>query len=97
MAAKRLFKVRAYCSKCGKLLLESHNFYKKELIKAWDKCVMDAPGIVCKDCGTQVPNFDLTLKIYNEGSQLEFDVNKIIPQPKAPFPTMDDLIKSAKV
>lgn len=97
MSAKRLFIVRAYCSKCGKLLLESNKFYKKELIKAWDKCVLDAPGIICRDCGTTIPNFNINLKIYNEGSKLEFDVNKIIPQSKAPFPTLDEIVKSAKI
>ena len=94
---KRLFRARAYCAKCGKLLLESNPFYKKELIKAWDKCVLDAPGIICRDCATTVPNFDITLKIYNEGSALEFDVFDIIPKPKALFPSVDDLVNSVKI
>lgn len=54
----------------------------------WDKAVLDAPGIVCKDCGTTVPNFNLDLKIYNSGSLLESKPEHFFPKPINPFDSM---------
>jgi len=51
----------------------------------WDKAVLDAPGIVCKDCGTKVPNFEIDLKIYNSGSKIECKPESILPKPVNPF------------
>jgi len=81
----RLFTIRAYCSKCGKLLLVSNPMNKKELMANWDKAVLDAPGIVCKDCGTTVPNFNLDLKIYNSGSKMLMKPEVFFPKPVNPF------------
>lgn len=81
----KLYTVRAYCSKCGKLLQESIPLSKKELINSWDKGVLDAAGMSCKDCNTTIPNFYINLRVYHAKQKKEYDPKDIIPAPKNPF------------
>lgn len=60
--------------------MESVEMTRKELMASWDKAVIDAPGIECKKCAHKVPNFNINLKIYNKGSNLEYNPNQILPQ-----------------
>ena len=55
--------IRAYCSKCGKMLLQSNMLSKKQLINVWDRSVIQAVQIKCDDCGFKFPNFNIDLKI----------------------------------
>ena len=78
----RLFTIRAYCSKCHKLLMESANMSKRELLINWDEGVIGAAGIECKDCELKVPNFNIDLRIYNSATKREFRPDKFLPKPK---------------
>lgn len=60
-----ILKVRAYCTDCGKLLMESNPLTKKQLLANWNNTVMGALSIACKDCGNKAPNVHLELRIYN--------------------------------
>lgn len=79
---EKVFTIRAYCSKCKKLLLESHKLTRRELMVNWDDAVIKAANIECKDCDHKVPNFYIDLKIYNSASKLEFHPRKIFPESK---------------
>lgn len=79
---KGALRIRAYCSKCGKLLQESVNMSKKQLILAWDRAVLGAVGIKCQDCNNKFPNFDINLKIYNSRLDIEHSPEKYIKLPK---------------
>lgn len=88
----RIWRLRAYCSLCGKLLMESNPMTKRELYAVYDKALIDAGGIICRDCGTKIPNFNLNIKIYNSGSKLEFDPQKFFPANPQMQQELDDLI-----
>lgn len=90
LKSEKLFTIRAYCADCKKLLLESNPMTRKELMASWDRAVFDAPGIPCKDCGNQVPNFSIDLKIYNKGSKLEYKPESIMPKPKM---TLEEMLR----
>lgn len=93
----KLFTIRAYCSDCHKLLMESVALSKRELMASWDKAVIDACGIQCKDCNHKVPNFSIDLRIYNSGSRIELKPEKFFPKPKAPFPTLpEEMLEAIK-
>lgn len=93
----RIWVARAYCSKCNKLLMESNPFTKKELKAVWDKCLIDACGIICRDCKTTIPNFNLNIKIYNSGSKLEFEPKEFFPTNSQMQQELDDLISTINV
>lgn len=90
----RIWVARAYCSKCNKLLMESNPFTKKELKLVWDKLVLDAGGIICRDCNSKIPNFNINIKIYNSGSKLEFDPKDFFPANPQMQQELDDLIST---
>lgn len=93
----KCFAIRAYCSDCGKFLMESEHMTKKELMVNWDQAVLDAPGIICKDCAPdRCPNFHIELKIYHVGMDKEFTPEQILPKPKnTPDLSMPDYIEKA--
>lgn len=81
----KCFVVRAYCTDCGKMLMESAHMTKRELMINWDQAVLDAPGIVCQDCAPKrCPNFHIKLKIYHIALDKEFDPEDILPTPQNP-------------
>jgi hypothetical protein len=75
---KKLYQVVAVCSKCGKVLQESHMLTKRQLIVNWQDTVIQAASFICKDCKTRIPNFEIDLKIYRKG--IHQDINKLIPR-----------------
>lgn len=77
MKATDRFVIRAYCDKCGKMLMESNPTSKKLLKQYWDDAVMQAPlCIFCKDCYPDLKiNFNLTFKIYDKLKNLEHPVD----------------------
>lgn len=77
MKATERFTIRAYCDKCGKMLMESNPTSKKQLKQYWDEAVMQAPlCIFCKDCFPDAKiNFNLTFKIYDKLKNLEHPVD----------------------
>lgn len=88
----RIWTLRAYCSLCGKMLMESNSFTKKELKQIYDRALIDAGGIICRDCNTKIPNFNINIKIYNSGSKLEFDPKDFFPANPQMQQELDDLI-----
>lgn len=71
--------VRAYCTDCGKLLMESNPLTKKQLVSNWNNTVMGALSISCKDCGNKAPNFHIELRIYNKRFNTEVLPEKYKP------------------
>lgn len=57
--------IRAYCSRCGGLCMESYRLTKKKLHEVWDRSVLQATQIKCEKCGTKFPNFEIDLRIAN--------------------------------
>lgn len=77
------FKLQAVCTKCGKVLQESHPMTRKDIQKFWDRIVLDALNITCKDCGTKFPNFSLNLQIVNTKTTRVFLPTDFIKLPKS--------------
>lgn len=73
--------IRAYCSKCGKLLMESRRLTKKQLHSVWDRSVIQAVQFKCADCGTKFPNFEIDLRIVNLKINKEYDPQVYIKAP----------------
>lgn len=86
--------VRAYCTKCGRLLMESNRLTKKQLINLWDRIVIGAVGIKCKDCNTKFPNFDLDLRVYDTKFKREYAPTDYIKLPKGKRETPEELFKA---
>lgn len=80
--AKGQLVVLAKCGTCGKVLMESNPLTKAQLIKYWDRTVIGALSIPCKDCGTKFPNFDINLVIKNKRTGREFQPTDYIKIPK---------------
>lgn len=87
---ERIFYLRAYCSTCGKLLLTSNPLFRKEMMDNWDRSVLMAAGIPCKDCGHEIPNFNINIKIYNSSLDKEYSPKSILPKPKSKLPEFLD-------
>lgn len=92
---KKIFLVRAYCSKCKKLLMESPTFTRKELTLRWDAAVLGATGIICKDCKSKNPNFDIDLKIVNVATKREMSPKNFLPKSK--FDLEKDFVLKARM
>lgn len=75
-----MFSIRAYCSTCNKLLMESNYFYRHDLDKKWDMAVLGATAIPCKDCDHKVPNFNINLKVYDKTLDVEVDPKVFFPK-----------------
>lgn len=94
LANKGALVVRAYCTKCGKLLMESVRMSKKQLISMWDRTVLGAVHIKCEDCELKFPNFNIELRIYNAKIHEEFPIEKYIRLPKGKRGEVQALFKS---
>lgn len=80
---EKCFVIRAYCSDCGKMLMESAHMTKRELMVNWDQAVIDAAGIVCADCAPRrCPNFHIDLKILHLGTGVEYAPDQLLPKPE---------------
>lgn len=77
----KLLTIRAYCSKCHKLLLESKSLTKRELMVNWDDAVYKATMFRCDNCKTKFPNFNTDLKIYHAGLKRELSPKTVLPKP----------------
>lgn len=91
----KLFTIRCYCKDCKKLLLESNPMTRMELIVNWDQAVLTGPNIPCKDCGHEVPNFHIYLKIHDKRGDKEYDPQMVLPRPRATV-TFEGLEKAFK-
>ena len=80
-----MYKIRAYCSDCKKLLMESVDMSRKELKNSWDIAVIQALGIPCASCGYKAPNAHLDLAIYHKHLKKEFTPKELFPNPKNPL------------
>lgn len=89
---ERSFVIRAYCSDCGRLCLESNPLYKKELLASWDNAVVGATSIRCEHCKSKVPNFHIDLKIYNRASKIEYKPSDLIPLNESMADTITSLV-----
>lgn len=78
----KLFTIRAYCTDCGKMLLESNPMTRLELLVNWDQAVLSAPNIPCDNCGHKVPNFHIRLRIHDKRGNKEYNPSIVIPKPK---------------
>lgn len=85
--------IRAYCTKCGKLLLESNPLTKKQLLSIWDNAVIQATQIPCKDCGHKFPNFQIEFKIYSDMHKTEKSPRAYI-KARHQFNNLTDMLKS---
>lgn len=76
--------IRAYCSLCNGLILESNAFTRKELKAKWDVAVMEAPlALKCQACAPDAKiNFDMSFKIFNSNTGTESPVSSYIKDPK---------------
>jgi len=78
----KCFVVRAYCTDCGKMIMESAHMTKKELMVNWDQAVLDAPGIICDCAPKRCPNFHIELRILHLGTGVEYKPEELLPKPK---------------
>lgn len=70
--ARKIYKVIVKCDMCGKVLQQSKSLTWGELMEHYVDYVWSAPYIKCKDCDTPMPNFRITLSIYNNDLMKEF-------------------------
>lgn len=70
--------IRAYCTKCGEMLMESNMLTKKQLHTVWDRAVLQAVNIKCEKCGLKFPNFEIELRIANKKLGCEYKPTQYI-------------------
>lgn len=76
------FVILAYCTDCGKLLMESAHMTRKQLLANWDSAVLNAPSILCTDCDPhRCPNFHIELRIKHLGTGKIYNPKDLLPKP----------------
>lgn len=72
------YRIRAYCTKCGELIMESNPLSKKQLKANWDISIMEAPiACQCKCKSTKI-NFDIRFMVYDSNKNLEIEPEKVV-------------------
>lgn len=70
--ARKIYKIIVKCDLCGKVIQQSQSLTWGELQQHYFDYVWSAPYLKCKDCNTPLPNFRITLSIYNNDLMKEF-------------------------